>query len=33
MEHANDLWQADTMFGPHIKHHTGKMTIWVRRKS
>lgn len=25
MEHANDLWQADTMFGPHIKHHTGKM--------
>ena len=21
MEHANDLWQADTMFGPHVKHH------------
>lgn len=20
MEHANDLWQADTMFGPHVKH-------------
>lgn len=24
MEHANDLWQADTMFGPHVKDHTGK---------
>lgn len=26
MEHANDLWQADTMFGPYIKDHkNGKM--------
>ncbi len=24
MEHANDLWQADTMFGPYIKNN-GKM--------
>ncbi len=24
MEHAGDLWQADTMFGPYIKDH-GKM--------
>ncbi len=25
MEHANDLWQADTMFGPYVTHN-GKMT-------
>lgn len=25
MEHANDLWQADTMFGPHVKTPDGKM--------
>jgi len=25
MEHANDLWQADTMFGPHVDNN-GKMT-------
>jgi putative transposase len=25
MEHANDLWQADTMFGPHVKNKD-KMT-------
>lgn len=25
MEHANDLWQADTMFGPHINNN-GRMT-------
>lgn len=25
MEHANDLWQADTMFGPHVSNN-GKMT-------
>ena len=25
MEHANDLWQADTMFGPHVKTGDGKM--------
>lgn len=25
MEHANDLWQADTMFGPHVNNN-GKMT-------
>lgn len=25
MEHANDLWQADTMFGPHVINN-GKMT-------
>lgn len=25
MEHANDLWQADTMFGPHVKEPSGKM--------
>ncbi len=24
MEHANDLWQADTMFGPYVKNN-GKM--------
>jgi transposase InsO family protein len=24
MEHANDLWQADTMFGPHVNNN-GKM--------
>lgn len=24
MEHANDLWQADTMFGPHVSNN-GKM--------
>ncbi len=24
MEHANDLWQADTMFGPHVKNHDNK---------
>ena len=25
MEHANELWQADTMFGPHVKKHDNKM--------
>lgn len=25
MEYANDLWQADTMFGPHVNNN-GKMT-------
>ncbi len=25
MEHANELWQADTMFGPHVKNPSGKM--------
>ena len=25
MEHANDLWQADTMFGPHVRNQAGKM--------
>ncbi|MCP3921071.1 MAG: DDE-type integrase/transposase/recombinase [Desulfobacterales bacterium] len=25
MEHANDLWQADTMFGPYVKNPEGKM--------
>ena len=25
MEHANDLWQADTMFGPYVKADDGKM--------
>lgn len=25
MEHANELWQADTMFGPHVKDPSGKM--------
>lgn len=25
MEHANDLWQADTMFGPHLKTGAGRM--------
>jgi transposase InsO family protein len=25
MEHANDLWQADTLFGPHVKAPSGKM--------
>ncbi len=25
MEHANDLWQADTMFGPYMKNSSGKM--------
>lgn len=24
MEHANDLWQADTMFGPHVRNENGK---------
>ena len=24
MEHAGDLWQADTMFGPYLKNN-GKM--------
>ena len=25
MEHANDLWQADTMFGPYIDHNGKKV--------
>ncbi len=25
MAHANELWQADTMFGPHVKTPDGKM--------
>ena len=25
MAHANDLWQADTMYGPYVKNHNGKM--------
>ena len=25
MEHANDLWQVDTMFGPYLKDKNGKM--------
>ncbi|NNL43215.1 MAG: DDE-type integrase/transposase/recombinase [Desulfobacterales bacterium] len=25
MEHANDLWQADTMFGPYVKKNNGRM--------
>ncbi len=25
MEHANDLWQADTMFGPYINHNGKKV--------
>lgn len=25
MQYANQLWQADTMFGPHVKDPTGKM--------
>ncbi len=25
MAHANELWQADTMFGPHVKAPSGKM--------
>ncbi len=25
MEHANELWQADTMFGPYVKNDAGKM--------
>jgi len=25
MAHANDLWQADTMFGPYVKSPCGKM--------
>jgi transposase InsO family protein len=24
MAHANELWQADTMFGPHVKDHSNK---------
>lgn len=23
--HANELWQADTMFGPHVQHGAGKV--------
>lgn len=25
MAHANELWQADTLFGPHVKDPAGKM--------
>ncbi len=25
MAHANELWQADTMFGPHVKNDNGQM--------
>lgn len=25
MAHANELWQADTMYGPHVKDPNGKM--------
>ena len=24
MAHANELWQADTLFGPHVKNHNGQ---------
>ena len=29
MEHANDLWQADTMFGPHVNRHQTKLIAFL----
>ncbi len=29
MEHANDLWQADTMFGPYVTQHQTKLIAFI----
>ncbi len=29
MEHANDLWQADTMFGPYVNHRQTKLIAFI----
>jgi len=29
MEHANDLWQADTMFGPYLNHKQTKLIAFI----